>query len=91
MDLYCQKCDEPWEAYYIGSCIDQEEKEIDGMKPSEAFLAGIGCPACKWGKNAPKQQTIKGMAMATMAEILGDDIDGMASMMDEFEYMGMLD
>lgn len=98
MDLYCQRCDEPWDVYYVGGSggMDSDSKDdgvetVKGMMPSEAFKAGIGCPACKWGENAPKQQSLRGMAMSAMAEILGDDIDGMASMMDDFEYMGMLD
>lgn len=96
MNLYCQRCDEPWDVCYVGDgSMDQDskaegEETVKGMIPSEAFKAGIGCPACKWGKNAPKQQSMRGLAMGAMAEMLGDDIDGMASMMDDFEYMGML-
>jgi hypothetical protein len=94
MDVYCQRCDEPWDTYYVNFDMDEDSgpDEFDGdTKPSERFKRGDGCPACKWGKNAPKQKSIRGMAMGAMAELLGDDMDGMASMMDDFEYMGMLD
>jgi hypothetical protein len=60
-------------------------------KPSERFKRGEGCPCCKWGADAPEKQSLRGEAMGAMAELLGDDIDGMASIMDDFEYMGMLD
>jgi len=76
--------------------MDADSKEdgdtpADGRLPSEAFKAGVGCPACHWGKNAPEQQSLRGMAMGAIMDILGDDVDGMASMMDDFEYAGMLD
>ena len=64
---------------------------VNGMKPSEAFKAGIGCPSCDWGKNAPKQQSMRGLASSVCADLLGDDIDGIASMMDDFEWAGMLE
>ena len=96
MDLYCQRCDEPWDVCYVGGG-DMDEDSLpedfgpDGEKPSARFKRGDGCPACHWGKDAPEKQSLRGVAMSAMADLLGDDIDGMASMMDDFEYMGMLD
>jgi len=95
VDIYCQKCDEPWEVCYLGGGDFDEDCEKEdwenGKKPSERFKNGDGCPSCRWGKNAPKKQSLRGEAMGLMADLLGDDIDGMASMMDDFEFMGMLD
>ena len=95
MDLYCQKCDESWDVCYVGGGDmdkDSMPKDWDGeIKPSQRFKAGDGCPSCNWGKSAPKHQSLRGEVMSLMADMLGDDIDGMASMMDDFEYMGMLD
>jgi len=95
MELYCQKCDEPWDFWHIqdadGMDAEVEDYGKDGTKPSIRFKAGEGCPACNWGKNAPKKQSLKGMAMGTLFDMLGDDVDGAAAMMDDFEYMGMLE
>ena len=87
MDLYCQKCDEPWEVYYVGcGDFDADNNVGDAVR----FKAGDGCPACKWGLKAPKKQSFRGEAMSMLSDLLGDDIDGIASMMDDAEYMGML-
>jgi hypothetical protein len=87
MDLYCQRCDEPWDVCYIGSDMDVEYPEVsdDGRTMSDRFKAGEGCPACDWGNKAPKKQSLRGEAMGMMMDLLGDDIDGAASMMEDFE------
>ena len=104
MDLYCQKCDEPYDVAYVAQDMDEDEgwkapqvseiftvgAVLKTQRPSDRFKRGEGCPTCNWGKNAPKEQSLRGMAMGAMMDILGDDIDGVASMMDDFEYAGML-
>ena len=93
MDIYCQRCDEPYDVYHV--CYDMDKEKDDysekGTKPSDRLKNGEGCPACEWGKTAPKQQSMRGMAMGAMADVMGDDVDGMASMMDDFEFAGMLE
>ncbi|MFW5871482.1 MAG: hypothetical protein ACOCUT_00095 [bacterium] len=95
MDIYCQRCDEPWDVYYVCHDMDNDSEPNEygpnGEKPSERFKQGIGCPACNWGTKAPKQQSLRGEAMSVLADMLGDDVDGMASMMDDFEFLGMLE
>ena len=90
-DLYCQRCDEPYDVCHVGGGdMDAETEDWDGdRKPSQRFISGEGCPACDWGKKAPKEKSLKAMAMGAMAELLGDDIDGMAAMMDDAEFAGM--
>jgi hypothetical protein len=84
MDIYCQKCDEPWDVCYIGQDMDEDGEKGD----SERFKGGEGCPCCKWGKNAPKEQSLRGETMSMLNDLLGDDIDGMASFMDDMDYVG---
>jgi hypothetical protein len=84
MDIYCQKCDEPWDVCYVGQDMDDDGEQGD----AERFKRGEGCPCCKWGKNAPKKQSMRGEAMSIVADLLGDDIDGMASFMDDMDFMG---
>lgn len=79
MDLYCQKCGEP--ENFMSTRMDftfTERKKFD---------AGVGCPACKWGKDAPKKRPFRSELASMLTDILGDDIDGIASEMDDAEWM----
>lgn len=86
MDMKCLKCFEPWDI-----CELQEFTQgDDGGSPTD-FTNGVGCPACDWGRN--KERAIHGNSLysqcASIAtDLLGDDIDGLISTMDDFDYMG---
>jgi hypothetical protein len=86
MDLFCQKCDEPWDLYHV-----EHDMDLDDENGKARFKAGEGCPCCKWGKDAPEQKSLKGEAMGILSDLLGDDTDGMASMMDDLEYSGFFE
>lgn len=87
MDLYCQRCDEPFDIYHVKHDMDDEKEDYgpNGEKPSARFRKGEGCPCCNWGKDAPKKQSLRGAAMAAMYDVLGDDEDGIAAMMEDFD------
>jgi hypothetical protein len=59
--------------------MDTEERE--------AFLSGKYCDACK-GKEI-KSRPVQAEAMSMLTSILGDDTDGIASELEDMEYMGM--
>jgi hypothetical protein len=78
MDIYCINCGEPWELYNDGE-----------VEPAYKMALGGVCPACngdpaKAGRSGAKQAE----ATAALISILGDDVDGIASMLDDFEYIG---
>ena len=52
------------------------------------FNKGEGCPCCF---NHPERQkpTPQGSTMAMLKEVLGDDIDGIASELDDADAMGL--
>lgn len=83
MDVYCQKCGEPWDVCELADGDPRDKKR---------FLRGEGCECCGWGRNAPRgfAKSGRAMAMSACADLLGDDVDGMAAMMDDFEYLGVL-
>ena len=83
MDIYCQKCDEPWDVCYVGQEMDEDGEKGD----AERFKQGEGCPCCEWGKTAPKKQSLRGECMGMLSDLLGDDIDGMASFMDDMDFI----
>ena len=78
MDLYCKRCGEPWEFYGVfhGDMTDEEK---------DRFLSGKGCPSC-YGKEVGNRP-FRAELTAALHEVLGDDIDGLASELEDAEYM----
>jgi type II secretory ATPase GspE/PulE/Tfp pilus assembly ATPase PilB-like protein len=89
MDVYCQHCDEPYDVYSAHHELGDDN--LDSMQAKNDFISGKGCPSCNWGKKGDSTNSFKSEAMSAMSDILGDDIDGMASMLDDYEYMFGLD
>jgi hypothetical protein len=81
MDMYCQKCGEPWE---VCGLWDFEQDDYTGAR--QDFLNGIGCPACSWGAKAPNEKPRISILAGYMRDMLGDDIDGIASELDDLMY-----
>ena len=52
---------------------------------------GSGCLEDIRGENARRKPTFRDDAAAMITDLLGDDVDGMEAMMDDFGYLGMLD
>jgi len=77
MDLYCQRCGEPYEFVYVNDDMPAEERA--------RFFKGEGCPAC-FGKPV-EERPFRAQLAAAMADVLGDDTDGIAAMMDDAEYL----
>ena len=89
MDVYCQHCNEPWDTWEVYNELGDEN--ISDLDAKMDFLKGIGCPSCHWGKLGQPKDSFISAAMDAMSDILGDDVDGMASMLDDYEYMFGLD
>lgn len=77
MDLYCQRCGEPWELYYV----HHEMTPIERMQ----FLEGECCPSCR-GKEIERRPFRAELASA-LGGILGDDTDGLAAEMEDAEFL----
>lgn len=77
MDTYCTNCAEPWSVDYV-----LHEAPQDFLRQGSKILS---CPSCKGEKKhlSKKQEDIATTA-ATFADLLGDDIDGLAAMMEDF-------
>ena len=81
MDIYCTNCGEPWELWNDGEGEPAYKKAKRGA-----------CPACdgdpaKAGRSGPKQA----MKSKALVNILGDDDDGIAAMLQDIEYYGGFD
>lgn len=78
MDILCTRCGEPWDVFSLTDDMTPEE--------AEALKAGRGCPCCA---STPDEELHNinpegSYAQRHLADILGDDIDGLAATMDDF-------
>ena len=76
-DIYCPRCGEPWDVDSVQHAFTPEERE--------RFWSGQGCPCC-FGEEV-KERPFRAEAMSVIADVLGDDIDGMAAEMEDLEYL----
>lgn len=60
--VYCRKCGEPWDFYYV-------THEMSPAERSE-FVKGLGCPKCR--VRTPPAETEKEKALSSIIEILGE-------------------
>jgi len=81
MDIRCRHCGEPWN-------ID-ELHNVDGLTFDHAqkSFRSIGCET--FGTSHSQNTADPGIGI--LADLLGDDIDGLAAMIEDFEFLGMLD
>lgn len=73
---------EVYDGYYTKV---REEFYSKGCNAMYAFSGGPN----SWCKPQTDAGLTRGMAMSALASIMGDDLDGIASMMEDAEYMGM--
>jgi hypothetical protein len=80
LELYCQQCGEPWDVEYVQQDMSKTDRE--------RFLFGDGCESCDWGNPEfmpdPENRRIESDLMAVGLDMLGEDLDGLASMIDDF-------
>ena len=73
---------EVYDGYYAKV---REEFYSKGCNAMYAFSGGPN----SWCKPDTNPGLTRGAAMTALASIMGDDLDGIASMMEDAEYMGM--
>jgi hypothetical protein len=84
MDIICPVCSEPWdvdELHYTDGLTFDQARRIFFSKGCGAVFGG----SCK--PNPTAQSSIS----AALADMLGDDIDGIAAMTEDAEFMGLFD
>ena len=89
MDIYCQTCGEPWDTYEVQTCL-AEELETTPAK-ALALFRRKGCEAFPGAKCAEDAApSLRGEATAVLFDLMPDDADGVAAMLEDFDHMGML-
>lgn len=79
MDIRCGKCGEPWDIYTL----------TDEQVTMETFRAE-GCEAFGTSHNQTPLPAGSMALINEMTELLGDDVDGLASELDDMAYLGVL-
>lgn len=86
MDIYCGKCGEPWDMDSLHEAVD--EGRATSWDDARATFQREGCGL--WGlKCRTTPDTSRAMASAVLMDVMGDDIDGVASMLEDAEFFGM--
>ena len=82
MDLVCTCCGEPW---HIDHVLHHEPDEFD--RDGGLIRA---CPCCHGKKPEGMTEERRGrlQAVAAAAELLGDDVDGLAAIIDDLDALG---
>lgn len=87
MDTRCSKCGEPYGVLDI-----TEEADYYGYTPTEMhrLFAEQGCAAIGATCNPNTLGSDTAYAVSVLQDILGDDIDGLASTLEDLEYYGLI-
>jgi hypothetical protein len=89
MDITCGKCAEPTDNDSLHDAV--EEGLFANYREAAAAFRSEGCTALGFSHNESTMGSFRAMVSDAMMDLLGDDMDGASSIMDDFEYMGMLD
>ena len=76
MDLVCTRCGEPWDVMYV------LHEEPGAFKRKGGLISW--CPTCP--KDPPKldpETRLKLVTVKTMAQLMGDDVDGLAAVLED--------
>lgn len=83
MDVKCKFCREPWDIDTFHDAADEQGCSFDDVR--KRFQAE-GCKAIGWGNCNPETVTARPDArLSILDELLGDDIDGIAAMIEDFD------
>ena len=87
MDLYCTVCGEPWDVDTL--------HDIDGASYSDKRrrFQVEGCAALGTAHALLEdgERPFRALASEALFDVLGDDVDGVASELADAEYFGLLD
>jgi hypothetical protein len=87
MDINCRHCGEPWDIYSLHDVWDDKTGKRLAYKTASSRFRKYGCPAmeghqrpCSHGPIA-SPETLD--AIGTLTDLLGEDTDGLAAMLED--------
>lgn len=84
MDIYCTRCGEPWDMDTLWDIA--EDNDITYDEAHKLFLKQ-GCLAIDDTIKCNVQNKQISSMYAVLADLMGDDVDGIAATLEDFEYM----
>lgn len=84
MDILCPKCGEPWDHDTLHEVAEDSDKPYDTVA---ADFRARGCEALGTKHSAGEAHPV----ISAVYDMLGDDMDGAASMLEDAELFGYLD
>lgn len=84
MDIRCTTCGEPWEMDTLHDLV-AEDQAVDFEDAYRMFVVD-GCEVFGSSHSLSKASP----AIAMLTDLLGDDVDGLAAELEDFEMLGLL-
>ena len=82
-DIHCPRCGEPWELDSLHE-VAQEQSVPFGAVRDDFMRRGCNALAGEYFGNVPECDTDENAATrATLADLMGDDVDGYISMLED--------
>lgn len=90
MDIYCPRrgCAEPFDNDSLHDAVD--EGLFPNYREAAAAFRSQGCEALGFTHNVDADPSGRAEAMDAIYDLMGDDMDGAASFMEDAEYMGLI-
>jgi hypothetical protein len=96
VDIYCGRCGEPWDidSLHEETSYRREDDPSVSFDVVRAEFARRGCLAMTAYRVSESEcvrdtGNARAMASGALMDLLGDDIDGVASLLDDAEALGM--
>lgn len=96
MDIRCPKCCEPWEIDTVHDYVAEFGEIFPDHAATVTFQTvyrdfrryGCGVAFQAWNVSCEPDSTGRAEIIGMLADVLGDDVDGFASMLDDLNHMG---
>ena len=89
MDIYCPVCAEPWDNDCLHDAVD--DGDFDSYNDSAGAFRKSGCKIFHTTHNETTVGSFRAQVSGVLMDLLDDDMDGVSAMMDDFEWLGMLE
>ncbi len=95
MDIKCRHCGEPWDIAELHDMLSEAREEVLPFKKARELFYRYGCgafqnqPAEKCN-NEPIESDATLAGIDALQDLLGDDVDGLASTLEDFEAAGLM-
>ena len=94
MDIFGGRCGEPWDIESLHEESDYRRSEGESVTVARvrADFAARGCVAFSFATDTQCELdtgNVRAMASGALMDLLGDDIDGVAALLEDAESLGM--